>query len=92
MALVLDGNMKNHRDVCMAKDAGYIEFDGILGSVKTGCQASPNYKSRFCAKHTPHACDLTKPIDDEELSQFATDEAVGPCLRSTKSQLKKVMK
>jgi hypothetical protein len=33
--MVLDGNMKNHRDVCMAKDAGFIEFDGLPGSLCT---------------------------------------------------------
>lgn len=29
--LVVDGNMKNRRDVCKAKDAGYIEFLGLPG-------------------------------------------------------------
>ena len=29
--LVVDGNMKNRRDVCKAKDAGYIEFVGLPG-------------------------------------------------------------
>ena len=27
---MLVGNMKNRRDVCYAKDAGYIEFNGYL--------------------------------------------------------------
>jgi len=27
--VIVDGNMKNHRDVCKAKDAGYMEFDGL---------------------------------------------------------------
>ena len=30
---VPDGNMKNHWDVCLAKDAGYIEFEGLPGIV-----------------------------------------------------------
>ena len=29
--MVLDGNMKNYRDVCKAKDPGFIEFDGLSG-------------------------------------------------------------
>ena len=28
---MVDGNMKNRRDVCRAKDAGYIEFLGLPG-------------------------------------------------------------
>ena len=35
--LILDGNMKNRRDICFAKSAGYIEFDGLSGSITTGC-------------------------------------------------------
>ena len=27
--LVLDGNMKNRRDVCMARDAGYTTYEGL---------------------------------------------------------------
>ena len=46
--LVMDGNMKNRRDVCYAKDAGFIQFDGLSGLIKTGCSATPAYKSRFC--------------------------------------------
>ena len=32
--LVVDGNMKNHRSVCAASEAGYIEYDGLPGRVK----------------------------------------------------------
>ena len=32
--LVLDGNMKNHRDVCAAREAGYAQFHGLPGEVK----------------------------------------------------------
>ena len=31
-ALVPDGNMKNHWDVCSATYAGYAEFSGLLSS------------------------------------------------------------
>lgn len=67
--LVVDGNMKNRRGVCMAKDAGYIEFHGLPGSVKTGCQATPSYKSRYCASHMPQGCEPVRCIDDEELNE-----------------------
>ena len=78
--------MKNRRDVCMAKDAGYMEFQGLPGKVKTGCQASPSYKSRYCTSHTPQGCNPVKCIDDEELKetgsnigiqQKSTDHEVG---------------
>ena len=61
--LVLDGNLKNHRDVCYAKDAGFIEFDGLDGSVKTGCQSTPDYKSRFCKDHKNQAVELREQSD-----------------------------
>ena len=45
--------MKNHRDVCMATEAGYAEFDGLPGRVRTGCPNTPKLKSRYCDLHTP---------------------------------------
>lgn len=51
--LVLDGNMKNNREVCSAVDAGYAEFSGLPGRVKTGCPNSPGFKSRYCNLHAP---------------------------------------
>jgi len=69
--------MKNRRDVCFARDAGIIEFDGLPGSIKTGCTATPAYKSRYCEMHKNHACDLTvSNCEDEEM-----DEPTGPTLR-----------
>ena len=49
--------MKNHREVCFAKDAGFIEYNGLPGKVKTGCPNTPDLKSRFCALHRPIAAD-----------------------------------
>ena len=46
--LVLDGNQKNQKSICMPKDAGYIEFLSIPGSIKSGCINTPQYNSRFC--------------------------------------------
>ena len=34
---------KNYRDVCKAHDAGYVEYEGFEGVVKTGCMNTPNY-------------------------------------------------
>lgn len=54
--LVLDGNCKNYRDVCNAHEAGFIEFEGLEGVVKTGCMNTPLLKSRFCELHAPNVC------------------------------------
>ena len=54
--------MKNQHDVCMAKDAGFVEFTGLLGSIKTGCQRTSAFKSRYCLDHLNHAC--TYQADD----------------------------
>ena len=51
--LVVDGNMKNHRSVCAATEAGYIQYAGLHGSVKTGCTNTPCQQSRFCKVHKP---------------------------------------
>ena len=51
--LVLDGNMKNHRDICLARSAGIVEFKNLPGQITTGCINTPAYKSRYCVDHTP---------------------------------------
>ena len=51
--LIIDGNMKNHRAVCAASEAGHIQYAGLDGSVKTGCTNTPNQKNRFCSTHIP---------------------------------------
>lgn len=51
--LVIDGNMKNRRDICAATEAGFIEFDGLPEAIKTGCQLSPAYNSKYCYDHSP---------------------------------------
>ena len=45
--------MKNHRSVCAASEAGFIEYAGLPGTVKTGCTNTPCQKSRFCNLHKP---------------------------------------
>jgi len=39
--LVLDGNMKNHRDICSAKPQGHIEFECLPGVITTGWTSTP---------------------------------------------------
>ena len=34
--LILDGNMKNARQVCMVKDAGQLQFSEIPGTIAVG--------------------------------------------------------
>ena len=57
--LVLDGNMKNRRDVCAASEAGYIEYESLPGVIKTGCQLSPGYQSKYCYEHAPRISQMT---------------------------------
>jgi hypothetical protein len=72
--LVVDGNMKNRRDICYAKDAGYIEFNGLSGSIKTGCVHTPEYKSRYCFQHKIQACDLSQHELDNETNMTGDHE------------------
>ena len=50
---MIDGNMKNHRDVCCASCAGFAEYKGLVGRVRTGCPNTPAYKSSYCGVHKP---------------------------------------
>lgn len=61
--------MKNHRNVCAAHEAGFAEFNGLPGKVKTGCPHTPQLKSIFCSAHTPT---VFTPHDTEETSSTAT--------------------
>ena len=61
---VLDGNQKNRRNVCAVTLAGLIEYEGLPGSIISGCQLSPCYRSNYCFHHAPrvmkssnHECD-----------------------------------
>ena len=45
--------MKNHRYVCYATNAGYTEYRGLPGRVRTGCPNTPAYKSVYCNVHKP---------------------------------------
>ena len=71
------------RDVCFAKDAGFIQFDGLPESIKKGCPAMPAFKSRYCTQHVNQACDLlsSKEVDDE------LDVPTGSKIRGGKDKL-----
>ena len=73
--LVLDGNMKNRRDVCMARDAGYTAYEGIPGSVKTGCMNTPEPKSRYCKTHQVRVCG-TKTTEDTDAAAPSLSSSV----------------
>ena len=45
--------MKNRRDVCAAIDAGYVQYEGLPMVIKTGCQLTPGYSSKYCFAHAP---------------------------------------
>ena len=53
--IVIDGNMKIHRDICAARAAGYAEYDGLPGRITTGCTNTPQLRSRYCSAHAPTA-------------------------------------
>jgi len=88
--LVVDGNMKNRRDVCMARDAGYIEYDGLPGAIKTGCMNTPQKGSRHCSLHTGRACIQQASQSDDEaivkLSAVKGDQIVESILEKKETR------
>ncbi len=76
---VMDGNMKNHRDVCFATNAGYVEYQGLHGRVRSGCPNTPCHKSRYCTVHKPA---IAIPQQEQEvgtstLSSMTSEGEVG---------------
>ena len=43
--VVLDGNLKNRRGIYGAKDAGWIQYPGLAGCIKTDCVSLPSFQS-----------------------------------------------
>lgn len=39
--------------MCAANEAGYAEYAGVPGRVKTGCMETPEQQSIFCSLHKP---------------------------------------
>ena len=70
--LVIDGNMKNRRDVCAATEAGFIEYEGLPGVIKTGCQLSPGYQSKYCYHHAPRVTRAGNNDTEEDIIKLIT--------------------
>jgi len=68
--------MYNCRHVCNAKDAGYVEYPGLPGKMKTGCMRTPEYKSRYCSEHKIRACNFsllaTQEHEDDKEGTYVT--------------------
>ena len=58
----------------MAKDVGFLCYEGLPGSTLTGCMNSPAYNSRFSNDHQEYVCNL----------QVASDKngIIGPVTRA----------
>ena len=67
--MVVDGNMKNRRNVCAATEAGYLEYDGLEGKIKTGCPMTPLQTSRYCYHHATRA---SKPEVQDKIQSTVT--------------------
>ena len=59
--------MKNHRDVCAANEAGYAEFEGLTGKIKTGCTNTPQLMSRYCRTHIPTTFTPLSNVEESEV-------------------------
>lgn len=57
--LVLDGNQKNNRPVCAADGAGYTEYTGLPGTIRTGCLETPEQQSKYCGHHKPRVLETS---------------------------------
>lgn len=68
--LVLDGNMKNARQVCMVKDVAELHFSAINGSIVVGCQNTPAKGSRYCAEH----CETAISFRDDSVESTGCEE------------------
>lgn len=64
--LVIDGNMKNTRDICAANEAGFLKFDGLPNVIKTDCQLTPAYQSKYCYEHAPKVRYFDRSADHPE--------------------------
>ena len=75
--LVIDSNMKNQRDVCAATEAGFVEFEGLPGAIKTGCQLSTGYQSRYCYHYAPRVSTIQGEQSSHSISGTLQGEQSG---------------
>lgn len=71
--LVIDGNFKNHQGVCLAKEVGFITFQGLPGKVNTGCSLTPELRLHYCYLYKPRVC--IKPLDEAGMTSNEEDIA-----------------
>ena len=73
--IVVDGNMKNRRDICAATEAGYVEYSGLPGKIKSGCQLTPMQTSKYCYQHAERVCKPTPASlqEDEEQGRASSN-------------------
>lgn len=65
--------------MCKARDAGYVEYEGLQGVVKTGCMNTPKLLSRFCASHTENIAipqQLDPDSEDQEIALPNSEQSV----------------
>ena len=72
---MLDGNMKNSRDVCAAQHAGFVEYSGLPGRVTTGCMETPEQCSKYCSRHKPRQS-VRHCINDDQKNQGGVIEMI----------------
>ncbi len=76
---VMDGNMKNHRDVCFASNACYVEYQGLHGRVRSGCPNTTCHKSRYCTVYKPTIAisQQEQEVGTSTLSSMISEDKVG---------------
>ena len=62
----------------MAKDTGYIYYEGLPGSIHTGCIQTPALNSRFCKDHEECVYNLPVASDDEIQNAEVEEMSSGP--------------
>ena len=74
---VIDGNQKNRQDVCAASEAGVIEYDNLPGYIKSGCQLSPSFGSKYCFFHSPRVSSITPNSDAIDVNESDQSDGDG---------------
>ena len=62
--------------VLVATSGGWLTFDELPGKIKTGCQLTPVWQSKYCYDHAPHVHNkvmkVSEPYCPEEVVQIIT--------------------
>ncbi|KXJ12526.1 hypothetical protein AC249_AIPGENE20249 [Exaiptasia diaphana] len=81
--IVLDGNMKNARQVCCCNKIGYVQFSGLQEKVVTGCPNTPMQRHRYCSTHLGFAMPFR---NDDVVPSALNQEQDNPLILSIISQ------